>query len=81
MSILRGNTGINILELEDGSLHELDHIIGQRVTVTSTDKQKHTGILQFVGTNQLFKKLGLHVTISRTPHIKIDSVSCINICK
>lgn len=75
---ITGFTGINVFELIPDDITELDHIIGQEVIVKSKGKS-HKGILQFVGTNPVFPKLGLHCTVSRVPLITIDSINDIEL--
>ena len=73
--MITGATGINMLTIPDGDIKEMSHVIGSKVRVTDVHGKIHRGTLDFVGTNELFKSWGLHVTVSRVPGIKINSVN------
>lgn len=55
-------------------IQELIHILGKRVKVKDKKGEEHFGILQFVGESEFFPSLGLVCTISRQPHIQINSI-------
>lgn len=55
-------------------LEQLTHILGKRVKVKDKKGEEHFGILQFVGESEFFPQIGLCCTISRQPHIQINSI-------
>lgn len=79
MELQQNRPNRNDVVISEGSIRELDHILGERVKVKGKDGQDHYGILQFVGTNESFPKKGLMVTISRQPLIQINSIMDIEI--
>ena len=67
------------MNVKTNTLPEMQPFLGKRVLVTTTDGVEIPGELQFVGFNKLFPKLGLHCTVGRTPHLKINSINDIQL--
>ena len=72
--------GGRVLKMEiSHNIKELDFLLGKKVLVTTLTGEKVPGILQFVGTSELFPSWGLHCTVGRMPGLMINSVNDIEL--